>query len=104
MEKVLEQIESFALWEGMEIIVLYWYEDTVLYVYNTEENFDKISVSGFQCFGYSITDFANKLYQSDSFLFSMLEYGNSIKKPDFPYEDYFNETASVTYSHHLHRC
>ena len=94
MKEVWEQIESIAIWEGIELVCMYEHENTVLYVYGTEESFETVSVPGYECIGYSIIEFANKIYQSDCFVYSMLESGNCIKRVDFPYLDYFHETSS----------
>lgn len=95
MEAIFEKIENLALWEGFEILGLYWYENIVIFVYDKEQSIEPVSMPGFDCIGYPITEFANEIYQSNSFLFSMLEYGNCEKRIDYPYMDYFNETASL---------
>lgn len=95
MKENFEKIETLALWEGFEILGLYWYENIVIFVYDKEQRIEPVSMPGFDCIGYPITEFANEIYQSNSFLFSMLEYGKCEVKLDFPYMNYFNETASL---------
>ena len=95
MEAIFEKIENLAFWEGFEILGLYWYENIVIFVYDKEQRIEPVSMPGFDCIGYPITEFANEIYQSNSFLFSLLEYGKCEVKLDFPYMNYFNETASL---------